>query len=1282
MFSESISTKILTLLRINLLICIIIGSTFFSDKVHAQCPEIQVVELLGVPGFAETDELIVCGKPDTLAYLIYIEEPGEISGTQMTVDFLPGMIYAGFELTHYDSNTFISVVNPSPEKPRFLLDGVTEGIYIAYIGATTNCSVDKDGLEYKVDLKFNFTYQDTMGNFFNCSQTVTPDRTYNTTIKTPVLNWNRANNMTINRIGLEQCFNVRLTQDGIDANLEDFYLELQNVDLSGSLNLNEVRVNGTPITYDYDNTNKIIRTDIGGTYFNGNTFPNPTDTLFNTGERIQVTYCWQTDECPNPSSFPLKYVAGWGCYGESCNEIERDRTLSIRPTARPEPIAIDTIYSTPEICGNPGTIGLTIFSDQSDPLSGRFTDMKIGFETCNKPSLEISGIRIGGNPIALGAYTWVNDDLVIDFTNLSVDADGGAQGLSDIDGDGFFDDLAGGDTLKVEIDMAYSCTTPPDPGSIVCGVINCDFAQFFVDANRDCGQAFKFFPPINGFEIVDGATFSSTNAAPVGTSFTGIDFGATGTSGAKTRTVEMCYVHEQRGVTPCSAGNSNVALQVFFDGNGGITHDLEVDDPTNIEISVNGTPTITGAPITWDSIGPGQRMLTIDAGLVSIGDTICYTYELTVDTFLCAPNIYATGTHQIVETCAQNGCTCEAIKACESILFRSNPNNTGCSCVYRSGVSDVYRESVGYTDATMTTKIDPQSITGADRNRYLPGDTMMYEAYYAILSPDAFTSVYEWGMGMRIIPLSNGNGALTELQMDARKTELMSFSVKKVGSTTRTEIDFSDIPACVEDGNSSTWVNGVTIYMGSSPYDSYIDNQITTYNNANWGYDFYDNSRIYIQIRNQVALQDCRGVDYGSWNDLGNCWDDFNAKYNFQVGDSLFMRVRIPLIKNPLNEAEGLPFQSARVFQDTWVTSLDEFAVNCTAGKSICREHIPFETFCPSDISVRTDLEIDDCGGTAKHVFSVDNPTPSSWYTNEYRPYFRMKDTDIEVYSPLMYCGNAEITTPGGNTYPLEVQSTNNHDCFVVNGDEYCTVSGGSPGTITFNPLTDNYPGLGIGLNGFRDSLTITYDYCLVCPSEITGLNDYKITYDYQYPYDPPSNPNDYRCNFNANTLANNELDSCLVIGNGVSYYNYFNQDQLVLKDDNESSDATVTDNRQGFPPLTPTIDRNVITSTVPGTSEEINLYTVCAGNTPALTHMGVITTINVNNSVELVNVYDATLTPLTYQYVSTDGTSNTYIVLSSSTSTTCRGMYRYFFRLYGSSSAGHCFRKYYRLYK
>jgi len=80
------------LLAISLLTLAVLGIS--TAKAQAQCPDIQVIELLDVPGFAQTDDLVVCGVPDTLAFLIYIEEAGEISGTQMTLDFKPGMQYS------------------------------------------------------------------------------------------------------------------------------------------------------------------------------------------------------------------------------------------------------------------------------------------------------------------------------------------------------------------------------------------------------------------------------------------------------------------------------------------------------------------------------------------------------------------------------------------------------------------------------------------------------------------------------------------------------------------------------------------------------------------------------------------------------------------------------------------------------------------------------------------------------------------------------------------------------------------------------------------------------------------------------------------------------------------------------------------------------------------------------------------------------------------------------------------------------------------------------------
>ncbi len=1212
-----------------------------DDCIPTSCPEIEVIELFNVPGFAQTDELMICGASDTLAFLIYIEEPGNISGTQMTVDFKPGMQYAGFELTEY-AGTDITIVDPTPSKPRFLLDGITEGVYIGYIGVDATCDADINALTYSINLKFNFIYEDTCGNFYDCQQFVTPLRTYNTVIREPVLNFQSVSHTTIGALGTETCSNIIISQDGIDAYLDDFNFAVCGLDFTDELTLTQVNVNGAPLTYNYDPSTQILDATFTGEHFIDNTNPNPVDSLFDTGERLTFQICYIVDDCPLINTYPIQYKMDYGCFGDVCQTLVENREIRIRPNIRPNPIATADLIKNPEICGDPGIIELEFSSNNSDPKNGLFTDITFGFETCEKPSLEVTNVIVGTTILPDSAYTWINDDIIIDLTGLTSDPDG-AGGIADFDGDGFFDDLPGGETANVQIEISFVCTLPPSGASIDCGVIFCDFAQFYVEAGRDCGQPFKFFPPIAGFNITNGAVYQSTNETEVTSTFYGISFGSTGTSGPKTETVEFCYVYDRENVTGCDPSNTSNILQVLFAGSAGIVFDVEID-PATIMVDVNGVNQITGATATWDSLNSGTRLLTIDAGVVNIGDTVCYRYELTVDTFLCSPWLYMDGVHQVLETCDTGTCTCETVKACESIFFRSDPNNTGCVCSIVGNVQQMYRESTGYTDKTMTTKIAPEEVASIDRNRYLPCDTMFYEASYRLNTEEALTDIYEWGFGFRVLPASGGALNNVSMVMDAKKTEVVAFELKKVGSTTRTTIDFSDIPSCVDPDPTSTYrVSGVSTWFGSTPWDGITEPPFVN-GSSNSSYDWYDNSRVYVQIRNQTKLQECRGVDYLSWEDNGNCWDDFNAKYGFEVGDSLFLSVRIPLIKNPFAVVEGeAAVQTPRIYQDIWSTAFDPNDPDCLVGTGTCRENVLFETYCPSDLTVKTNMTIDDCGGSVEHIFTSDNNTPITWYENEYRPYFQIKDIDIPIYSPIMFCGNAEAITCGGAVYPLTIQDTLNHNCVTVSGQEYCSVSGASPGTIVLNPDAEGYPGFGVGLGGTPDTLRIVYDLCMVCPGDLADLSDYTLTYDYSYPCDPPEG-NCYRCNFNATTGLNNEIDECLNLGNGAYYYNIYELDTLLVKEDLISQDVTLIDNRNGFPNLEQTVDQNLISSLIPGSSEEINTMTVCADDMgPATVHMGVLATVTLANSVQLQNVYDASMTPIPFTYVSTDGTSNTY---------------------------------------
>ena len=607
---------------------------------------------------------------------------------------------------------------------------------------------------------------------------------------------------------------------------------------------------------------------------------------------------------------------------------------------------------------------------------------------------------------------------------------------------------------------------------------------------------------------------------------------------------------------------------------------------------------ITGAPFNWTYVDESNRLLNIEAGALDTGALVCIRYDLTVDTFLCSPAIYMVGTHQVVEVCDDGmGCVCETVKACEKILFRSDPNNTGCDCDIRQGLVDMYRQTTGYTDATLATKIAPENVDAADKNRYLPGDTMIYKSYYRFNSQEAMDNAYQLLMGFRLRNTSSVNQntiPTLELNIDMSKSEILEFAVHKADGTT-TMVNFADIPSCLDPDPSVIRVTGVDTYFGKSPWDGLTEVNFRSFTgNTNHGNDFLDNSRPYLAIRNHTALQECRENFPTNWEANGNCLSDFFLEYGIVEGDSLYLTVALPLIKNPQFPTEGDPIpDDPMVYPEISLQKIDEFDSDCIITAISCREFVPFETFCPGEITAVSNITLDDCGGTASHTFSVDRPTPVGWYVNEYRPYMPLTDIEIPIFSPLIFCGNSKGTSLGGVEYDLTVQSTINQECATVGGQVYCTDTSGIFGTTILNPQSDGFPGMGVGLNGLSDQFTIQYDFCMVCPADLTTLSSYELKYNYRYPYDPPSS-SQYRCGFNANTGANNELDSCLNIGNNVSYYDYFDFDGEVFKSEN-SFDLTLTDVRNGFPALTQTVEKTIISSGSPNISEEINCITIKA---------------------------------------------------------------------------------------
>ena len=145
----------------------------FAQQLSAQCPDIDIIDLRGTPGFAQLDDLTACGDPDTLSFIVFSGDPGTILGFELEMGLPEGFEYAGFEFTDF-TGTSVSNSNPDPTCPEFLVDGFdADSILVVNIGLETTCDVSLEELLF-IDFEYSFTYIDTFNVVHQCDGNFTP----------------------------------------------------------------------------------------------------------------------------------------------------------------------------------------------------------------------------------------------------------------------------------------------------------------------------------------------------------------------------------------------------------------------------------------------------------------------------------------------------------------------------------------------------------------------------------------------------------------------------------------------------------------------------------------------------------------------------------------------------------------------------------------------------------------------------------------------------------------------------------------------------------------------------------------------------------------------------------------------------------------------------------------------------------------------------------------------------------------------------------------------------
>jgi len=88
-----------------------LGSLMTSDK----CAEIEFIDLRGVPGYPQIDDVTTCGAADTLSMIIFTGDFGEVNGFEFEIDLPEGVEYGGFEYAQL-GGTSISISDPTPSR--------------------------------------------------------------------------------------------------------------------------------------------------------------------------------------------------------------------------------------------------------------------------------------------------------------------------------------------------------------------------------------------------------------------------------------------------------------------------------------------------------------------------------------------------------------------------------------------------------------------------------------------------------------------------------------------------------------------------------------------------------------------------------------------------------------------------------------------------------------------------------------------------------------------------------------------------------------------------------------------------------------------------------------------------------------------------------------------------------------------------------------------------------------------------------------------------------------
>ncbi len=714
-------------------------------------------DVKGVP-----DLLNICGHPDTATVLVKTSGLNTsirsnvianvtLAGGIRIVGLLPSLSTAGVTL-----QSGINTSNPQFVLPDLEPSGLNEAKITFLVKA--DCSIN-DSLAQNP----NYDLKDTWGVSYdlanNTSHTVsTTLNSYRAALRIPKLLLDPK--PVAQKVKTGDC--TTRTTTVTNTSLGAYLLGINySINAKPSLSYKAIRINGTDIAFTKTvdiSGDTIVYMDIPGIYFVGNTLnggASNADTIFDVNEVLTIEEDICIANCQ--SSFETVHTVNYGCFGESCSPVTQNATLQ----AGQGNVSVNFDTNTTATQQNVGYckkgISAIKITNTGVSIDQGFADMRnimAGIGLGNPVGLSADGYTI--TDVKIQGVTMLGANVVKSINNnpdFAVDPDG-PNGLADLDGDGFFDDLPEGESIEIVVEYDFNCG---NAGNIDLNN-NCDTAfstrlSAFLEFDNPCNEHIQT-ARTNYHTIMNQKVISENYVTPDVDAGTGDLF-------------FISHQHDRRVFNfdkGCTNGNFFVQIVlpqgVALDAanttlirSGILNHALVSSTMSNDTLLIKFNP----GPI--ESLnGDYDLTLAFTADCSASDGESDYPFEFG---FMC------------------DDCNCKHIWHCENIagtyIHLNNPpcpTAPTCDNAIKTNAMDMSRTTFGFIDSAYTNPIDPNlanrksglncdtmlvTIEGLAGNAFAGNDIGIDMSYANPLYQDGLEDVFLYGRGY----LEIKNGATT-----------------------------------------------------------------------------------------------------------------------------------------------------------------------------------------------------------------------------------------------------------------------------------------------------------------------------------------------------------------------------------------------------------------------------------------------------------------------------------------------------------------------------------------